>query len=173
MNNIIYAKYADLNIFKELKKEGSIHSIFKNGINIISENGLIFIGLDNNGKAPYGIYLFNLEDFQEISVLEIGDKYFFDEKNSNLLIGNKNINFNKTIFYSSKILNNNILNKSNLDILYEEILKLGLNTGFDITISDLIFNNQLISDFRNAIALADNVKIQNLFLCRRLNQRLE
>lgn len=163
MKNIIYPKYRTENILEKLNKENRVHSIFKNGINIEGSSGLVFIGTDINGKLPFGIHV----EQRNIELLvNIGKDTIFEfNKELETLVTTKYIiDLNKAEIYSSKLpRNKKKISHIDLRCILNLIREMNLLTGLDMTIEDMLLDNQgLIYKLKTSIISRDEEYINGI-----------
>lgn len=165
MKNIISAKSASANVSKELQPYNRVHSIFQNGINIKTKDGLVFIGNDKNGALPFGIHL-RQRDIRKI--IDINRKSIFEyrkEKNR-LISGDLVIDLNNAYSYESKMSEKRVtIRNTTLSFLLHKIENMNFETGLDMTLSEILAeDNLLIDGLKNAIVSQDNRYIKNNLL---------
>lgn len=72
-------------------QSGSVHSVFQNGLNILMNERLFFIGTVKNGKLPFGIHL-NREAVQMlISSIHMPSSVCWDKENEQLIFENGHV----------------------------------------------------------------------------------
>ncbi|HLR21583.1 MAG TPA: DUF2877 domain-containing protein [Tissierellaceae bacterium] len=163
MRNYIYAKSMAVDLLKELKDNNKVHSIFNNGINIESKNGLIFIGSDKNGVLPFGIHLKRI-DISKITDVDIGDVFMFDRDKKQLIStdGGKVIDLNKAHSYPIKLpKNRNLIKDDSLEILLDKVLDMNLKTGLDVMVNEVLSGKEpVLNDLEEVIISKDTKYIE-------------
>lgn len=84
-------------------ESGYVHSIFKNGWNVRSGDGLIFIGSRKNGQLPFGIHLEDSLVPQLISLVSMGETVLYDRAASALLFSSFAIKLDPLQAYDSRV----------------------------------------------------------------------
>lgn len=153
MNEIIYAKSAAKTIIERLNEENKVHSIFNNGINIIGDDGLVFIGRDKNGQLPFGIHL-DEKDMKILRNIDNNTIVKFNKELKTLLATKVIIDLSQADFYESKLPGDKkLIGLEALNYLLYNIREMHLFTGLDMTIEDMLSdNNGLIYKLKNSIA---------------------
>lgn len=163
MKNIIYAKSAATNIYKELDHHNKVHSIFQNGLNINSKNGLVFIGTDKNGELPFGIHLWK-KDIEKLIDMNKEGMCIFNKDDNILVFPNMIVDLNRAYYYKS-ILPPNKRNIGEKELIYllGNIRDLNFYTGLDFRVEDILSeNNELMVQLRNSMASKDKDFIQSI-----------
>lgn len=140
MKEKIYAKSISIDVIEKLDRENKIHSIFDNGINIKSRNGLIFMGTDKYGFLPFGIHL-GSKDVAKVKNMEIGDFLMFDKKKKRL--GSKNgdtiVELDRAHRHPIKLpKGKNMITSDSLNMLFNKVISMNLQTGLDIRINKIL-----------------------------------
>ena len=180
MKKIIYAKQVSENVLKDLNPNNKIHSIFENGINIKGQDGLIFIGSEKRGRLPFGIHLKD-KDIKELTNVNKEDIFKFNPNKKHLTVKDRIIDLNKAKLYSPKLpkdetdtkdkdgrkLKTTLKGKHSredktnakgpiLDFVLEEIIKMDLTTGLDLTIREILSKeNPLIQHLKDSLSSQD------------------
>lgn len=156
----IIAKSMAVDLIENLDKESRIHSIFNNGINIESKNGLIFMGSDKYGQLPFGIHL-NNRDITKITNMNIGDLFMFDKKKERL-ISEKNgtiVELDKAHRHPIKLpKNRNLIKKDAINILFNKVIDMNLQTGLDITINEILEGKEPLLNNLERITISRDIE---------------
>ena len=160
--NQIYAISTSKNIRSIIgdTKNFDVHSSFQNGLNLIGDNGLVFIGTMKNGELPFGIHL-NDEDTNNLINNDNSKGFIWDKEKSTLISGQFIINLSKSRVYDSHL---NIIEDSNIDnsikYLTDTLLNVTDDTGFDEPIKRFISSNKLISDIQKNLKSNNTKEIE-------------
>lgn len=134
---------------KRLETEGTftVHSVFNNGMNLISNDQLVFVGTNKNGYFPFGLVLSKSSMHEVLQLVKIGDtiKTYNNEirhRSFSLMLNNTEI-----------LKNNKYFTNVDIETLYKSIETIDFsnykNSDFDEeNMRNLIFalktnNNQL------------------------------
>ena len=163
MNEIIYAKSAAKTTIERLNEENKVHSIFKNGINILGRDGLVFIGTDKNGQLPFGIHL-DEKDIKNLIKIDNGDIFKFNKDLKVLSTRNMIMDLNLADLYNSKLpKNKESIGHKELNYLFQSIREMNLVTGLDMTIEDILLDNKgLIYKLKNSIVSKNEEQIREV-----------
>ncbi len=156
MKKTIYAKSVSITVLDQLNKENKVHSTFENGINLISKDGLIFIGSEKNVLLPFGIHL-RKKDIKELEGLQKDSIFTFNKDKKSLYFEDKIIDLNSAHYFSQKLPDNRAhIEDSALNYIYKEIIRMDFDTGLDTRISKLLSEeNLMIEGLRKATISRD------------------
>lgn len=89
---------------KPFQHQWYVHSIFKNGLNLINENRLLFIGTDKNGSLPFALHLSFKDTKELLKVVEIGALFLYDSIADVFKYQTFVLSFEYTRLYNSELL---------------------------------------------------------------------
>lgn len=129
-----------------------VHSVFKNGLNLISENNVLFIGTDKNGELPFALHLSFKDTKELLKLVKVGDKFFYDPQTNQLKSEYISLSFKYTIFYRSQMLPQEEIKLDQVETVLAEAEKISDNNGFKenlpLSLDDLTEDK---TDFAKAI----------------------
>lgn len=89
---------------KPFQHQWYVHSIFKNGLNLINENKLLFIGTDKNGSLPFALHLSFKDTKELLKVVEIGALFLYESITDVFKYRTFVLSFEYTSLYNSNLL---------------------------------------------------------------------
>lgn len=126
---------------RRVQNRWSVHSVFKNGLNLINEENVLFIGTDKNGELPFALHLSFKDTKELLKLVKIGDSFCYDLQTNQLKSSYIALSFDYTIFYRSQMLMQQEINKEQLEKVFYEAEKMTDNNGFKkalpLTLKDL------------------------------------
>lgn len=130
-------------LFLITNKNGTVHSIFNNGMNIRMGERIIFIGTMKNGRLPFGIHLPNDVVHELLQTIHTPSPVIWKEKTSELFFENANvyINLKSGIPFSNKINEHkDYIESSKVKTMITTLVENGEKTGLDVDIEQFILD---------------------------------
>lgn len=128
----------------------TVHSLFKNGLNLISGNNLLFIGTDKNGSLPFALHLSFKDTKEVLKAVKVGDQFLFDSKDGRFKNSKILLSFDYAIFYESSMPQQQVLSLKQIGKVLIEAGNISEYTGFKEKMP-LSLDDIKDTDFRKAI----------------------
>lgn len=120
----------------------SLHSIFENGFNLISENRLLFIGTEKNGTLPFAIHLSARDIKTLLPLLKKGQLFSLNQQELKALDSTCTISLKYADLYQIKMLPASMLDEGQYKNLQEAVKKSTAINGFDQPLATIDWSKQ-------------------------------
>ncbi|MGY3777945.1 DUF2877 domain-containing protein [Isobaculum melis] len=139
----VYAqKYSEYAMTLDSPKSWSVHSVFENGFNLISDQRLLFIGTEKNGTLPFAIHL-SARDIKAILPLIKKGQTFTREHQAWLALEIPcTISLQYAGHYQTKLEPTSSLDKGQYQALQEAVKKSAAINGFDQPLATIDWSKQ-------------------------------
>lgn len=129
-----------------------VHSIFKNGLNLISGKELLFIGTDKNGELPFAVHL-SFKDTKEIlKKVNIGDPFTYDPLSKQLQNKQFILAFDYANHYHSRLSQQKEVNLKQVTKVLNEAKRVQDRNGFGEKLPfSLVYLEQMETSFSQAV----------------------
>ncbi|SEK52163.1 Protein of unknown function [Carnobacterium iners] len=107
-----------------------VHSIFKNGFNLMSGKQLLFIGTDKNGELPFSLHLTARDTKVILKEISIGDTFHYDYEKKVMTIHQLVLSFDYCYVYDSILPLQQKISLNQIDSTLEEAEKILELNGF-------------------------------------------
>lgn len=141
---------------EQLKEKSSsdelwqVHSIFKNGLNLISGNNVLFIGTDKNGELPFALHLSFKDTKEVLQLVKVGNQFFYDSQTNQLKSNAVSLSFKYTHFYHSQMLPQQEIMLKQVEKVLAEAEMVSENNGFQKNLP-LSLDDAAEPEFTNSI----------------------
>ncbi|MGB6179533.1 DUF2877 domain-containing protein [Carnobacterium sp.] len=108
----------------------SVHSIFKNGFNLMNDQQLLFVGTDKNGELPFALHLTARDTSAVLKEIKIGDFFYFDHVNNQLKFNQTTLLFDYCILYESILSEQSKIELEQINLVLKEAESILDKNGF-------------------------------------------
>ncbi|MCA9766692.1 MAG: DUF2877 domain-containing protein [Carnobacterium sp.] len=107
-----------------------VHSIFKNGFNLMSGKQLLFIGTDKNGELPFSLHLTARDTKAILKKISIGDTFHYNHEKKVMTVQQLILSFDYCYVYDSILPLQQKIGLDQIDSALEEAEKILELNGF-------------------------------------------
>ena len=115
---------------QELISSWQVHSIFKNGFNLMNEKQLLFIGTDKNGELPFALHLTARDTKSLLKKIEIGNVFFYHKSKKQLTFNEIHLLFDYCYYFDSILSLQPKISLSQIDLVLNEASLIKEKNGF-------------------------------------------
>ena len=107
-----------------------VHSIFKNGFNLMNDKQLLFIGTDKNGELPFAMHLTARDTKSLVKRIKVGDLFYYHPKNDQLTFNETILSFDYCYYYNSVLVSQPKISLTQMAVVLGEAEKVTEQNGF-------------------------------------------
>ncbi|WP_034549807.1 DUF2877 domain-containing protein [Carnobacterium funditum] len=107
-----------------------VHSIFKNGFNLMTGKQLLFIGTDKNGELPFSLHLSAKDTKTVLKEIKVADLFYYDSKKKQLKTNRIVLSFDYIRFYDSVLPLQQNISLDQIELVLNEAEKNKEQNGF-------------------------------------------